>query len=51
MPPRYPAPLPLGARIARIAGTAPSSGVLPALHRYLDLVLGHPRGDMPSFIQ
>jgi muramoyltetrapeptide carboxypeptidase len=41
MPPiRYPAPLTPG---ARIAVTAPSSGVLPALQARLDLVLGHLR--------
>jgi muramoyltetrapeptide carboxypeptidase LdcA involved in peptidoglycan recycling len=37
---RFPAPLRPG---ARIAVTAPSSGVPAALHRRLDLVLGHLR--------
>lgn len=36
----YPAPLSRG---ARIGVTAPSSGVLPPLHRRLELVLGHLR--------
>jgi muramoyltetrapeptide carboxypeptidase LdcA involved in peptidoglycan recycling len=40
MPPIYPAPLHPG---ACIAVTAPSSGVLPALHPRLDLVIGHLR--------
>ena len=36
----YPAPLSSG---DRVAVTAPSSGVLPALHGRLDVVLGHLR--------
>ena len=40
MPPIYPSPLHPG---ARIAVTAASSGVLPALHPRLDLVVGHLR--------
>ncbi len=38
--PRYPAPLRTG---ARIAVTAPSSGVQAPLHRRLDIVIGHLR--------
>jgi muramoyltetrapeptide carboxypeptidase LdcA involved in peptidoglycan recycling len=40
MPPRYPAALTRG---ARIAVTAPSSGVPPPLHARLDIVLAHLR--------
>lgn len=41
LPLRVPAPLVPG---ARVVVTAPSSGVPPPLHRRLDLVLGHLRG-------
>jgi len=44
----YPAPLLPG---ARIAVTAPSSGVQPALHARLDLVLGHLRAQGFSVVE